>query len=525
MKKMRLIFASAFVAFLGLTSCEDAYNIEQPGELNEESLTTVEDMQAYLNAGVYASLSNSSEIAFTAIFTDETGVGTSNGGSDLDTHRFLVNSDNGYAFGIWYGHYGTINRVNRLLRIANRIGVPTDPTELATYNAILGQARAARAYSYLQLMAFYSPNMTDDSAEGVMFLGDNVPGAGDDYPKSTNGEIFTAMEADLDYAYDNVTSTDYKYITKNMVNALRARMYLYRGNFTLAKQYALAVINTPGLSLTAATPVPANAPTNPAVGAANAWNVSFYGNSSTNPYRRMFADLAQGEVIFALARPSSGSWENLAANFTQNTTTASGSPRWEVSRALFNKFTQVPGDVRRYVNVDPTSVINANYDQPNVDYIATDRLIIDKYPGKTGAVLRNDAKIFRVSEMYLILAECYAHEGTLNGTSGSVASVIKSLRDARNFLGAQALPNYATATDAYADVLLERQKELCFEGHRYVDIKRLGTLAGQTILRHITDDQIQSVPLSLANDDYRLTLPIPRAELNANNALQQNPGY
>src|SRR5690606_3401603 len=131
-------------------------------------------------------------------------------------------------------------------------------------------------------------------------------------------------------------------------------------------------------------------PTNPAVNASAAWNSSFYGASSPSPYRRMFADLIQGEIIFALSRPASGSWEHLAANFTQNTTTANGSPRWEVSRALFNKFAEVPGDVRRYANVDPTSVINPNYDQEGVNYIATDRLIIDKYPGKTGAVLRND---------------------------------------------------------------------------------------------------------------------------------------
>jgi starch-binding outer membrane protein, SusD/RagB family len=528
MKKLKWIFASAVVSFFVLTSCEDAYNIVQDGELNEEDLVDVAGMQGWLDSAVYGSLSNGSEINFTAVFTDELSVAASNGGVDLELHRFNLNSDDGYAFGIWYGRYQTINRVNRLLRMANRIA-PTVPAEdLAQFNEIVGQGRAIRAYNYLQLLAFFSPDMTDSNAMGIMFLGDVVPEVSDDFPRVTNGEIFAAMEADLAFAYANVTNTNYKYVSKNMIDALRARMYLYKGDYALAKQYAQAVIGTG--SLTPATPVPANPPTNPHVannqpgGATTAWNSAFYSTANPpSPYRKMWADLIQGEIIFALARPASGGGESLAQIFTQNTTTASGSPRWEMSRALFNKFT--PGDVRRYAFLDPTSQINPNYDQPGVNYIATDKLIIDKYPGRTGAALRNDAKIFRMSEMYFILAECLAHEGNLNGASNSVASVLKQVRDARNFLGAQPLPDYASAADAFADILLERQKELWIEGHRYVDIARLGEIANVDITRHFTDDQIQGVPLTLDSSDYRLTMPIPRAELTANGSIEQNPGY
>lgn len=523
MKKLKLFFVSLVVSTVAFTSCQDAYDIVQDGELNEETIATVDGMQSWLDGAVYGSLSNGSEIQFTGIFTDETSVAASNGGSDLETHRFNLNSDSGYAFGIWYGRYQTINRVNRLLRIADRI-VPADAAETAAYNEILGQARAIRAYNYLQLLAFYAPDMSDMNSLGIMFVADAVAEAGDDFPRVTNGEVFAAMEADLNYAFDNVNNTDIQYVTKRMVNALRARMYLYKGDYVLAKQYAQDVIATG--SLTIATPVPNNAPTNPAIAAPGAWNTAFYNATNPpSPYRKMWADVAPGEVIFALSRPASGGGESLAALFTQNATTANGSPRWEMSRALFNKFIEVPGDVRRYAFLDPTSTINPNYDQPGVNYIATDKLIIDKYPGRTGASLRNDAKIFRMSEMYFILAECLANEGNLNGATNSVASVLKQVRDARNFLGPQPEPTYASATEAYADILLERQKELCFEGHRYVDVKRIGALGNVKITRHFTDDQIDGVPLSIENDDYRMTMPIPRAELTANSGLGQNPGY
>jgi starch-binding outer membrane protein, SusD/RagB family len=539
MKKFKIILSTFVLSCFLFTSCEDAYNIVQEGEINENSLKTIADMQLYLN-GTYATLTTSTEIGFTGIFTDETGVGKGNGGQGLTTHRFLLNTSDGYAGGIWYGRYVTINRVNRLIRISQTsVPYPDNASDLAEYNSIIAQARALRAFAYFQLMTYFSEDLSNDNALGVVLTTD-VAQASDIRPRSTNGEIFSVIEGDLDFAINNLSPslTSYKLISDDMINALRARMYLYRKNYPLAKQYAQLVISNSGLNLTLATPVPANPPTNPnymvyvpsnplTVGAPTAaWNTSFYGNASTNPYRKMFNDTQRGEVIFALDRPDSQTWENIATQFTTNTSSFNGSPLFEVSRSLFNILASKPGDVRRYVNVDPTSVLNPNY-ATDPAYIASDVIVIDKYPGKTtaGQPLRNDLKVFRLSEMHLILAECYASEGSLNGATNSVAASLKKIRDARNFLGAQPLPNYTTATDAWADILLERRLELCFEGHRYVDLKRLGSLANVTLLRDATDDNISGVPLSIPNNDYRYTMPIPIDEINANPSIQQNPGY
>ncbi len=537
MKRIKLILISAIVTLFTFSSCEDAYDIVQPGELNEQDIRTLSDLQLYLNS-VYGTVSISDQIGFTGIFTDETSVGRGNGGQNLVTHRFLLNANDPFADAIWSDNYVTINRVNRTLRIVeNQIEVPTDPTELSKFNSIIAQARALRAFSYFQLLTYFSPDIADDSALGVMFLGDDVPLADSFYPRSTNGVIFEQIESDLNFAYDNLyydpvaypAATRYKFVTQNMIDAMRARMYLYRENYVLAKQYAQAAITNSGLSLTLATPVPANAPTNASAvpAASSTWNNAFYGTASPSPYRKMFADAAnsQGEIIFALDRPAVGAWENVAANFTTNTTSASGSPLFEVSRSLFNILRTKNGDVRRYANVDPTSIINVNYDQPGVDYIATDVLVIDKYPGKPSFPLRNDLKVFRLSEMFFILAECLAQEGNINGATNSVASIIQQIRTARNFLGAQPLPVYANATEALTDILLERRIELAFEAHRYIDIKRLGPVTGQSIDRHFTDDQIQGVDLTIPNTDYRFTLPIPQDEFNANPLMEQNPGY
>ncbi len=517
MKKFQKLFFSVTLLLL-LNACEDAYKITQDGELNEDvAIASVSDMQAYLNA-VYSYVTISNEIAFTAIFTDETGTGRGSGGQNFDTHRFQLTSANGYAEGMWYGHYAAINRANRLIKSAE--GVEPAAGEEADYYSILAQARAIRAFCHFQLLTYFSTNLEDDNAEGVILM-DRVPSVGDDLPRNTNGEVFALIEDDLNFAYDNVSDQTYKFISKRFIDALRARMYLYRGNYTLAQQYAEDVINaTPSANqLVSATPVP-----NGTVGSSS-WNSSFYGTASTNPYRKMFNDSNQGEIIFALDRPNSGNWENIAGNFVTNTTAVNGSPFFEVGRNLFNLLNSTPGDVRRYACVDPTSLINPNYDQQGVDYIATDVLIIDKYPGKTGAVLRNDIKVVRLSEIYLILAECYAHSGDINGSSNSVASVLKLIRDKRNFLNVQPLPVYADETAALKDILLERRLELCFEGHRYIDLKRLGNDVNESIDRNITDDELQGLPLTIPITDYRFTMPIPTAELNANGNIAQNPGY
>lgn len=506
----------SLIIILGLlfsvSSCNDATDIIQDGELgNNITFRTVTDLSQFLNGSVYSSLGNTNEIMISASFTDECGIGPNNGGQELQLHRFNLNQSTGYVSGVWIGHYTVINRANRLIEAAALVTPVVNDVvdETAEYNSIIAEARAIRAYSYFQLLTYFSTDLSDDSALGVMLF-DYVPAIDEKLPRSTNGEVFALIESDLAYAdanlIDRAGTSAYKYASKNMTNALRARMYLYRKNYTLAKQFAQEVVSTSGVSLTVATPYVA----------ANFYNE----NTTSNPYRRIWADLSQGEVLFALSRPSGGGWGNIAGNFFFNTTAATGGAFLDMGRNLFGELREVNGDIRGLAFVDPTSLINPAYLTAD-DRNTTDVLVIDKYPGKPTQPLRNDIKIFRLSEMYFILAECAVAENQL----GVAAGYIKNIRDARNRLAAQPLPSYADQQQAWADILKERRKELCFEGFRYVDIKRLGVLANKSIDRNITDDLILTLPTTLSNTDYRFTLPIPQDEIAGNPTIQQNPGY
>ena len=124
--------------------------------------------------------------------------------------------------------------------------------------------------------------------------------------------------------------------------------------------------------------------------------------------------------------------------------------------------------------------------------------------------------------MLLILAEARAAQGNFSGA----AQLIKQLRDAR-FGSAQPLPTYGNQAEAFAGILQERRVELCFEGFRYKDLKRLGVAANRGVDRNTIDCTTQSGACTLPASDFRFTLPIPIVEINANPGIreEQNPGY
>lgn len=492
MKKIKLL-AYALTASFTLLACRDAVDIVQDGELTQEvALRSVSDLQGFLYGNVYGALDTSNEIWLTSVFTDETGIAPSNSGWYFSEFRYILSSDNEYVAGAWGSNYRAINRANRVLETSANI-TPTSADETLRFKSILAQARAVRALSYLNLLSYFTTNMADDNALGVILVTD-VPDLNAQLPRATNGAVYSQIEADLDYAYANLWESDpkgpaagvkYKFVTKNMINAIRARMYTYRGNYPQAKIYAQDVIaNGPAL-----------------LPAAN--------NTATNPYRAMWADVTQGETIFALSRPSSGTWGDIARFWTTNSTDINGAPLLKIGMkqyALWNK----DYDIRSVAFVDDTSTGNIQ--------------ILNKYPGKGNTALRNDIKVFRTSEMYLIKAEAEAAAGNFV----AAATIIKDIRTARRFLNVTIpMPSYANKAEALRDILKERRTELSFEGHRYVDLRRLGAQAGVTNDRSPLDDggARLNAPLSLPITDYRWTFPIPSAEKLGNPSIVQNPGY
>jgi len=494
---MKNIKLNLFLLLTGMfaVSCNDAIDITQDGELYPETtFETVQDLQTGLY-GVYASVPAEGAIYFTSVFTDETAIGRSNGGQGISYLQHIVNAQTSPS-GIWSSNYRAINLANRLIEAAD--GVTVEPGEEEAFNHIVAQAYALRGLCHLQLMSYYATDMKDNNALGVIKL-DFIPSITDFLPRNTVGEVFELIESDFNYAEANLSAaeTNRGLFTKSAVTALKARMAAYRGNYTQAATYANTVITTSGVNL--ATPT---------------------------VYKNMFVDLEDGEILFKLIRNATSIND---ANFYQvwSSVNASptGSPFLEVNRALFN-LVDIPTDVRRgvltYTSVDVTgAAVEILPDYTSVsftDYFNQDVLPVYKYARSKGIHLLGDIKVIRLSEMYLIRAE----SKVTTDLAGAAADVY-AVRVARN--PAATMPVYSNQQEAWADIMKERRVELAFEGHRYIDLKRLGNLAGVQIDRDPRDSSEQGYPSTLSNNDYRYTLPIPLAEMDVNPNIQQNPGY
>lgn len=522
MKKHIIKLLICATAVATVSSCRDALDIIQEGNLtNENVYKSTSDLQRVLDGDIYNGVSVTGQINLTAQFTDEVGIGPFNSGFGIGPHQFYLDITTGDAASIWGDNYFVINRVVRFLDSAKNI-VPTDAEKLA-YNSYIAESRALRAFSYLQLITYFSPNVSDPNALGAIVL-DHIPTFNTQLPRSTNAEVYKIIEDDLNYAEANLLSNarnaSQYFVTKSMIYATKARYYLYTKKYAEAKVYAQKAISESGLNLTAATPVPVSS-LDGYDKPSRAWHRNLNNFSTVNPYMRMLQDTERGEVIFSLSRPNTNTWENIGGLFATNSPTYSGS-NFDMGRNLYNLMNSIDGDIRKYINIDATSrILDGNDYLSNADYVKADALVIKKYPGRTGMLLRNDVKVFRLSEMYFILAECAVSSNDFV----SAADYIKSVRDARNFKGIKSLPVYNTAKDALVDILKERRIELSFEGHRYIDLKRLGAVAGVSIDRSVVDDYTKTAPVTIPIVDYRWTLPIPRAELQANKVIQQNPGY
>src|SRR5258708_2733609 len=135
-----------------------------------------------------------------------------------------------------------------------------------------------------------------------------------------------------------------------------------------------------------------------------------------------------------------------------------------------------------------------------------------KYPNPAGSGDKDDTKVLRLSDIILIAAEAYYN-----------ASDYTNANKYLNMVAQQRDPSFTgwndTGPQVLEDILIERRKELAFEGSRFWDLVRLG--------RSWTKIKNQSplTTLSIAPGNNALVFPIPVAEINAKPNLIQNPGY
>lgn len=548
---MKKIIITIFAAASFLTSCSDAYEVTQPGYVTDESqvYNTPADIERGAKA-VYAFFPGEAEIKFTSFFTDELGIGMNNGGQGINdgtyTFRLLVGDEK--ADDIWGGYYSVINRVNRILFRIDDLYATATPADKLGYDTQRAHLHILRAYSHFKLFSYFTPDYTNPSGLSVIkfdFLQTN------NYQRfekrSTVSEIVAFIENDLSKAKSlgGYNGNGTGFASDNLSDAILVKLYSM-----LQTQAAYDKMETSFNNLVE-----------------NGKSLADF-----NQYSSLFSGGAEGsETIFKLNRVSSDGTvtSGVANEWYASEPNYAGNPYMEIGRSLYNELDKLdpsrqgqvlhdfemeggqikidpqdglPVIANTYPRKDPRytvavlngSIVNPGYASLNfADFKATDILLIGKYTGITDRPLMNDVVSLRFTDMLLCLAEKRAFEGALSGTVAlgdysNVESIIFNIRSNRNedAMVPLTMPtNFSSARECYARILEERRVEFAFEGHRYLDMKRLGVRAGSPgFVRH-AQDCAPTGACSLEPSSTRLTMPIPRAEIMANPNMVQNPGY
>lgn len=528
---MKKIILSLFALGAFMTSCQDAYEIDQPGYVTDEDqvFTDNASIQRGINA-LYNGLPAQTEISFNSIFTDEVGLGRQNSGQGINdgSYNFVLESGNAEVGTIWSSYYNIINRINRMLSSVDKMIANNHP-DIIELKRSKAELLVLRAYSNTKLFAYFTPDYTNPSGVSIIkfdFL------QTDDYsvlpPRATVAEIVSFIENDIEeartlrYNSEAYLGVDNTYVTRALVDAILVNLYSMTENYDGVIENAQNIITGGGNFL--------------------ADGINFLS---------IFNDLGlngNSEIIFRkkLVVSQGGGVANI---WFTNRPNAQGSVNFDIGRSLYNEIDKldpsatnqtndVPRkDIRYQVTVHTDSNVNPNYATVSYDqYINTDRLLVGKYLGRTQAIMQNDIMLVRFSDVLLALAEARAGKNQLTGTVAvgdfsNVESIIYNIRKARidniNFPSETepaSMPVITTLQSAWKAILNERRMELAFEGKRYLDVKRLGVKANQGFERD-PQDCVRNSACYLAPDDYKLTLPIPRTEIIANPNVVPNPGY
>jgi hypothetical protein len=274
--------------------------------------------------------------------------------------------------------------------------------------------------------------------------------------------------------------TDISRATRLAASALQARIALYTRDWANAETFSTEFINGVPLSSMATF--------------AGIWTDA---NANEQAFR-LPRTTALGGRIGSLFRGTSANASNI------------GTVTWRPSDKLWDAFDKV-NDVRFAAYLK---------DEPLLTAVNRGSRIIDKYRGTgyaTSSENVNNAKVFRTGEMYLIRAEARAELNKVSGAN-SAESDLNALRAAR--IAGYVNETFASKAAAIDAIMLERFKELCYEGHRFWDLKRRSLPVAR-----LAADAPTTNATTLPANDYRFLLPIPNTELQANKLLVQNPGY
>ncbi|WNB18281.1 RagB/SusD family nutrient uptake outer membrane protein [Marivirga arenosa] len=382
-----------------------------------------------------------------------------------EINQYNTLSNNTSIDQLYEDNFEVITDANFVIANTATVDDPLFSDEQKTQN--IAEARFLRAFVYFNMVNLFAPPFNSPggpNAAALPLVTEPFDGEIIEYSRSTVSEIHAQIIADLDFAIANLPgiNSNRGLASSGAAKALKSRLHLYRGEYAEAAQLAGEVINQGDY--------------------AAAGDLSFY-PSVANP-----------EVVFGIintaidnGRTGSGGWDSYFSPAE-----AGGRGDAPFSADLLATYDANDLRVTSLTEVSPAG-----------------RIYTTKYNDAVNNT--SDYLAIRVSEMHLTRAEALVATNGL-GSAAEAIALVNPIRT-RAGLAAWAAGDFADAASLLAAIRNERRLELAFEGHRRMDLLRIGAALRQGF-----------APAAFGAD--KTILPIPQREIDINpNLAPNNPGY
>ncbi|WP_430935874.1 RagB/SusD family nutrient uptake outer membrane protein [Saccharicrinis sp. 156] len=460
------LFLSLTLILFTIVSCSESFlEIDPQQDVSmSEALTTESDFATAI-IGCYDGLQDRSSygkffIAVADVMSDDVKAGLVTN-RIYDWHSYSGSSADftDLADDIWANYYRIIDRANRILEAGSGLDV----------DEFYGQAYAFRALAHFDLVRIYGQHYTysDDASH----LGVPIVTAVDvlaEPARNTVAEVYAQVISDFETALTLIgDDANSFYFSQNVVKALLSRVYLYKEDWENAEAMANEVIESGDYSLV-----------------------------EGENYSSIFSGDHSSETIFEVDMTVV---DNLGAAGLAGNYVINGYNEFLPTTDLMNAYED--GDVRKENNFLYDSTLGGGL---YGNYRA------DKFKDILGY---ENTPIIRLSELYLIRAEAAYHLNTPVFIAEAQADVTTIRK--RGLSTADAVTS--TGQELLEEILLERRRELCYEGHRLWDLTRnkLGV--------YRDDCTTTACSIDYPNDGFILAIGEDEMEVNEN--MIQNSGY
>lgn len=373
-------------------------------------------------------------------------------------------------------------------------------------NMVKAQAHALRGFYYFNLVnIFGQPYNVNPEALGVpLKLQSGIEPDPDFLKRKSVAEVYAQILDDLHTAETTYLelpeserwSDNYR-TSLPMVQLMLSRTYLYMENWEKSAEYAKRVMDNKQFTLVDLNNIPLNVTDEEGKPVRNYYVFPTYNCSETIwPYGNV-------KDMF--------DWTHKEANSQNSVTGNKMHAYFQASEELLNTYVDYDLRINRYIVQAPTN------DSDNLMHMAFGKVNV----GTTYYLPQNAVGVFgrclRLSEAYLNYAEAMAMRGEEFADEATTA--LNALREKRFDPEDFEAEEFDSQEELVQFIRDERRRELCFEGHRWFDLRRWG-MPSFTHKWHHSKESTSTYRLE--EGDLLYTVPIPDEALQSNSELVQN---